>query len=106
VLPFTVSQFDWDEGNSDKNQIRHGVSDAECEQVFFNRPLVSGKDEKHSRYEARFYVLGQTDTGRKLFIVFTVRGDRLRVITARDMSRRETGIYEHADSEVEGDPQV
>jgi uncharacterized protein len=101
---FTVTQFDWDEGNEDKNEIRHGVGRAECEQVFFNRPLVRGKDEKHSRQENRFYALGRTDAGRELFIVFTVRGDLLRVISARDMSRRERRIYKHAVEETQGNP--
>jgi len=86
--------FEWDEGNSEKNWLRHRVSRAECEQVFFHRPLVVYHDSKHSRSEERHYALGQTDSGRRLFMVFTVRDGLIRVISARDMNRRERGIYE------------
>ena len=86
--------FDWDEGNAPKIWDRHEVSPMECEQVFFNRPLVAGDDDKHSQGEARFYVLGQTDAGRRLFVVVTIRDDLLRVFSARDMSRKERRVYE------------
>lgn len=86
--------FDWDEGNLTKNWERHRVTAAECEQVFFNEPLVAALDEQHSAKEARFYVLGQTDAGRRLFVVFTTRGELIRVISARDMNRREREEYE------------
>lgn len=101
------TEFEWDEGNADKNWIRHQVSRAECEQVFFNRPLVVGEDESHSQYELRYYALGQTDTGRLLFVVYTLRDERVRVISARDMTRRESKEYEHARAqELETDPEV
>jgi uncharacterized protein len=86
--------FDWDEGNRDKNWLRHGVTASECEEVFFNQPLVVASDEKHSEAEARYYVLGQTDAGRRLFLVFTPRGRLIRVISARDMNRNERHQYE------------
>jgi uncharacterized DUF497 family protein len=86
--------FDWDEGNLTKNWARHRVAGAECEQVFFKRPLVAAADEEHSEKEPRFYVLGQTDAGRHLFVVFTMRRDLIRVISARDMNRRERAEYE------------
>ncbi len=86
--------FDWDEGNLLKNWEKHGVSAAECEQVFFNRPLLAQPDLRHSDSEIRFYALGQSDSGRRLFLVFTVREDRIRVISARDMSRTERRSYE------------
>jgi hypothetical protein len=85
--------FDWDEGNLKKNWEKHQVTFLECEQVFFNRPFVVAEDEPHSRAEARYYVLGTTDTGRLLFIVFTVRNNRIRVVSARDMSKKERGRY-------------
>ncbi len=88
----TLSQcegFDWDEGNINNNWIKHKVSPAECEQMFFNRPLVIQDDQKHSEVEKRFYALGRTDSKRNLFIAFTVRNKRIRVISARDMSRKE-----------------
>ena len=85
--------FDWDSGNAEKNRAKHGVTQAECEQVFFNAPLVAAADAAHSGQEARFFVLGQTDAGRLLFEAFTLRGTRIRVISARDMSRKERSIY-------------
>jgi hypothetical protein len=86
--------FDWDEGNLLKNWEKHGVSAFECEQVFFNRPLIAAPDEVHSSTEPRFYALGQTDASRLLFIAFTIRGRRIRVISARDMNRRERKVFE------------
>lgn len=86
--------FDWDEGNLLKNWEKHRVSAPECEQVFFNRPLLAEPDEKHAGAEARFYALGQTDGGRMLFVVFTLRGGLIRVISARNMNRRERKEYE------------
>jgi uncharacterized DUF497 family protein len=88
------SGFDWDEGNLLKNWERHRVSAMECEQVFFNRPLVAVPDMEHSGKETRFYALGQSDAGRYLFIVFTVRNSLIRVISARDMNRKERKAYE------------
>lgn len=85
--------FEWDESNALKIWEKHSVSQAECEQTFFNEPLVVGQDVKHSEEERRYYVLGMTDQGRRLFLVFTMREDRIRVITARDMSRKERRIY-------------
>lgn len=85
--------FDWNERNLGKNWERHRVSDGECEQVFFNQPLVALPDEKHSDHEERIHVLGETDSGRRLFVVCTLRGKRLRVISARDMSQREREAY-------------
>ncbi|MDO8433393.1 MAG: BrnT family toxin [Candidatus Binatus sp.] len=85
--------FQWDDGNSAKISERHGVSPAECEQAFFNSPLIVADDNKHSANEARFYALGQSDSGRLLFVAFTVREKLIRVISARDMSRRERKIY-------------
>ncbi|GAB6163538.1 BrnT family toxin [Desulfothermus naphthae] len=86
--------FEWDEGNKDKNWIKHKVSNSECEQIFFNQPLIINFDEKHSDTETRFYALGHTDLNRKLFIVFTIRNKKIRVISARDMSKKERKIYE------------
>jgi hypothetical protein len=86
--------FDWDEGNLVKNWEKHGVTAPESEQIFFNKPLVTGSDEKHSQKEARYYSLGQTDTGRRLFVVFMIRNNLIRVISARDMSRKERRVYD------------
>lgn len=92
-----LSGFDWDEGNARKNE-KHGVSTAEAEQVFFNQPLLMLEDGAHSQSEPRFHALGKTDTGRTLHITFTLRqsGALVRVISARDMHRKERAIYENA----------
>ena len=99
--------FQWDEGNSEKNWIVHEVSRGETEQVFFNRPLVVREGEKRSEKEPRYYALGQTDAGRRLFIVFTIREHLIRVISARDMSRCERRVYEHAKGQAtEADSEI
>lgn len=85
--------FEWDEGNLTKNWDRHDVSVGECEQIFFNKPLIVKRDKKHSRFENRYYVLGQTNATRLLFAVFTVRKDKIRIISARDMTLVETKRY-------------
>jgi hypothetical protein len=90
----TITGFQWDEGNLLKNWQKHRVTAVECEQVFFNQPVLAVPDEQHSDTEARFYILGQTDSGRELFVVFTTRGNLIRVISARDMNRKERKIYE------------
>ena len=86
--------FQWDRGNAGKNLLRHGVEDWECEQVFFNSPLLVLDDPKHSVFEKRWAAFGKTDAGRFLVVVFTKRGNLLRVISARDMSQKERRIYE------------
>jgi uncharacterized DUF497 family protein len=88
-----VTGFQWDQGNLEKNWLKHGVSPLECEQTFFNQPLVVAPDLEHSQHEERFYALGRTDSDRYLYLVFTVRGKKVRVISARDMNRKERSIY-------------
>ncbi len=87
------SGFDWDRNNIEKIWAKHNVSPFECEQVFFNKPLVAQDDIKHSQKEVRYYVLGQTDKKRLLFVVFTIRNKLIRVISARDMSKKERKAY-------------
>ncbi len=88
-----VEGFEWDKGNIQKSRQKHNVSPAECEEVFFNSPLVVKHDESHSVEESRFFVLGQTDARRLLFVAFTIRSKKIRVISARDMSRKERQAY-------------
>ena len=89
----SLEGFQWDEGNAAKSWVRLEVSQAECEQLFLNRPLVVTQDQSHSTVEKRFAALGDADSGRPLTVVLTVRGTLLRVISARPMSRRERGVY-------------
>ncbi len=86
--------FDWDKGNINKNRIKHKVTPSECEQIFFNQPLLVKGAVLHSETEQRFCALGKTDKERRLFIAFTVRKDLIRVISARDMGRKERRVYE------------
>jgi hypothetical protein len=86
--------FQWDEGNIDKNLLKHQVQNWECEQIFFNEPLIILDDQKHSLSEKRWAAFGQTDAGRLLTIIFTKREKLLRVLSARDMNRKEKKFYE------------
>ena len=85
--------FDWDASNSRKNWHLHEVTDGECEDVFFNLPLLIAADKKHSADEGRWFALGRTDADRWLFIAFTIRNKLIRVISARDMTKREERVY-------------
>lgn len=87
--------FEWDDGNLEKNWELHRVSFWEAEEIFFNEPLITAPDLKHSDSERRFLALGQADSGRRLFVSFTVRGSLIRVISAREMTRKEVSSYEH-----------
>lgn len=93
-----LTGFDWDDDNSRKNADKHRVSQAESEQVFFNQPLLTLPDPKHSRQEPRYHALGRTDDNRLLHITLTLRGNNqlIRVISARDMHRKERAFYEQA----------
>ena len=92
-----VIGFEWNDGNARKNE-RHGVSMAEAEQVFFNSPLLLLPDPKHSESEPRLHALVKTTAGRRLHITLTLRvdGTMIRVISARDLHRKERMIYEQA----------
>jgi len=91
--------FEWDEHNAEKNWQKHRVTPSECEEIFFNRPFVVADDLKHSKKENRFYSLGHTDAGRRLFVAFTVRRSYIRVISARDMNRKERKVYKSHEQE-------
>lgn len=97
-----VIGFDWDAGNARKSD-RHGVSMAEAEQVFFSIPVLMLPDPGHSQSEARYHALGKAIEGRRLHVTFTLRGSGklIRVISARDMSRKERNQYEQA---TQGNP--
>ena len=86
--------FQWDRGNSNKNLLKHNVQNWECEQVFFNKPLLVLEDPGHSAAEKRWAGFGMTDSGRLLVVIFTKRGNLVRVISARDMNTKERKFYE------------
>ncbi|MDX8411992.1 MAG: BrnT family toxin [Mariprofundaceae bacterium] len=93
-----ITGFVWDAGNERKNADKHGVSKEEAEQIFFNQPLLVLEDAVHSIDEQRFHALGITDYRRSIHITFTLRDEerKIRVISARDMHRKERRIYEQA----------
>jgi uncharacterized protein len=101
VIDWTrVSGFDWDEGNARKSSDKHDVAKSEAEQIFFNVPLLVMPDMRHSDEEPRFHALGKTDQDRTLHVTFTLRKDDtvVRVISARDMSRKEREVYGKGES--------
>lgn len=97
-----LTGFDWDDGNGRKSADKHSVTQAEAEQIFFNEPLLLAPDLRHSQQEARYHALGRTDQSRPLHITFTVRasGTLIRVISARDMHRKEKTFYEQAKKDA------
>lgn len=93
-----ITGFDWDDGNSRKSSEKHKVIQSEAEQIFFNQPLLLLEDSGHSQSETRYHALGKTDDYRPLHVTFTLRaeGTLIRVISARDMHRKERTIYEQS----------
>ncbi len=93
-----ITGFDWDGGNACKSEHKHGVSRAQAEQVLFNTSLLLLSDARHSQQESRYHALGRSDEGRLLHLSFTLRraDSLIRVISARDMHRKERALYEQA----------
>ena len=91
-----ITGFEWDSGNARKNADKHGVSQFEAEQIFFNEPLLMLEDVRHSEMEQRIHALGRTGSGRHLHITFTLRHNatKIRVISARNMHRKERARFE------------
>ena len=96
-----VTGFDWDDGNERKGVKKQAVTRFEAEQVFFNQPLLLLPDRKHSHGEARYHALGRTNDIRLLHITFTLRSTHalIRIISARDMARKERTIYEQSQKD-------
>lgn len=92
-----ASSFEWDKGNKDKNWSKHKVTQKESEEIFFHRPLLIFPDPYHSEKEKRYLALGQTAKKRRLFLAFTYRSKKIRIISARSMSRRERKNYEQVE---------
>ena len=89
-----IDSFDWDDGNQSKNETKHAVSNKESEEIFFNKPIFFFIDQKHSAVEQRILVYGKTDDGRHLALVFTKRVNKIRIISVRDMNKKERARYE------------
>ena len=86
--------FDWNNANIDKNWIKHEVEHKETEEIFTNKPLKIYSDTKHSQVEDRFLALGRTNKKRRLTIIFTIRDNKVRIISARDQSKKDRKVYE------------
>ena len=89
-----LAGFEWDKGNLNKNRLKHNVEPSECEEVFFNTPIIILPDEKHSNLEKRFKVIGVTGNGRRLSLAITIRNNKIRIIMARDQSKKEKALFE------------
>ena len=86
--------FQWDKGNVGKNKRSHGVAEKEAEETFFDKKKRTFKDHVHSGKEERFRVIGKTKHKRLLFVAFTIRSGKVRIISARDVNRKEVSLYE------------
>ena len=89
-------QFQWDAGNQEKNWIKHRVTHAECEEAFFDPHKRLLRPALHGEHETRHILVGYTAAQRLLFVVFTIRGHTVRVISARNVNQRERWLYEEA----------
>jgi uncharacterized protein len=99
ILPQPIA-FQWDDGNIDKNFKKHNVSIQESEEIFLNEPFIVAGDTKHSHSsELRFYGLGNTKTSRLLFVAFTIRNKKIKVISIRDMKKKERSVYERFEAD-------
>jgi len=91
-----IVEFEWDKGNLDKSYIKHGITPKEAEEVFVSENAWVTPDRKHSQKETRFIILGTSTNGNKLFVVFTLRGTKIRIVSARKMHGKEVQKYEKA----------
>ena len=97
-----LNGFEWDQGNARKSETKHDVTRSESEQIFFNQPILILEDSAHSHTESRYHALGITDSARRLHVTFTLRntGTLIRVISARDMHKKERTVYEQAKKDA------
>lgn len=94
----SLEGFEWDKGNLEHIK-KHMVEAVECEGIFFNRPLILNEDESHSQTEERFRAYGQTNSGKLLFIIFTIRNNKIRVVSARDQNKKERKEFQEIGGE-------
>lgn len=93
-------QFNWDKGNINKNIAKHKIKNGEAEEIFVNQPIVLIKDKRHSQAESRLMVLGQSDRKKLLSVVFTIRNNQIRIISARPMGKKERSLYEQKSKKL------
>lgn len=92
-----IIEFEWDEGNLDKSYEKHGITPKEAEEVFLDENLSIQRDIRHQEIEERSIAIGATAEGTILFIVFTFRKNKVRVISARRANKKERKLYETAE---------
>lgn len=100
IVPNPI-QFEWDKGNIDKGFKKHGVKNEEAEEIFFDGGSLFLEDIKHSKEEKRYQILGKTENRRLLNVIFTIRGGKARIISARPMNRKERRLYEEENKKTE-----
>ena len=100
-LTGAAEQFDWDAGNRSKGR-KHGVEPSEVESLFHRTVFLAGRIDEPPHDEARWLMLGETDAGRRLALIFTRRGIQLRPISCRPMRRNERRLYDEAKRKLEG----
>jgi uncharacterized protein len=88
-----IAGFEWNVVNHIHNRTKNDVENYEAEQVFFNKPMVILPDIRHSVIERRLSAFGMTDAGRQLTVVFTIRRSCIRIISARDMHKKEKEFF-------------
>ena len=89
-----ILEFEWDAGNADKSRRKHGVTIEEAEQVFLNDPFILQADTQHSDKEKRLQAFGMADNGKRLLVAFTIRNRKVRIISARQMNKKEREMHE------------
>ena len=86
--------FEWDKWNIYKNYKKHDITPNETEEVFLDEKVKIKKDIKHQEQEERFIAIGKTTQHKMLFIVFTIRKDKIRIISGRMANKKEKGVYQ------------
>ena len=90
-----ITSFEWDRGNSDKNFNKHGITKTEAEELFIDEKVITHPDLKHSQKEARFIAIGKTSKGKLLFVIYTIRGENIRVVSVRVANKKDRETYEN-----------
>lgn len=88
--------FQWDKWNIDKSHEKHKITANESEEIFLDENLQVVKDVKHSQKEARFIAIGKTSENKTLFVVFTLKKNKVRIISARKANKKERSKHEKA----------
>jgi hypothetical protein len=87
-------EFEWDSHNQEKNWVKHEVDYKECEEAFRNMPQAIYEDLKHSQLEPRYTLFSQTNSQRLIVVTYTIRKNKVRVISSRDQNKKERSEYE------------